>query len=122
MSQADAVNETQALNCPSRFQVSQHENNMLYYIIFLRVTPFLPNWLINVASPMVSVNLAPFFFGTLIGVAPPSILAIQAGISLQKLTSANVMFTFENGILLTSFAVLSMVPVLLKGRFKNKFE
>ncbi|XP_003743958.1 transmembrane protein 41B [Galendromus occidentalis] len=103
-------------------QVSNHENNMLYYIIFLRITPFLPNWLINVASPIVSVNLAPFFLGTFLGVAPPSILAIRAGISLQQLASANVMFTLENGLLLTGFAVLSMIPVVLRNRFKNKFE
>ena len=40
---------------------------MLWYIIFLRITPFLPNWFINVASPVIGVRLAPFYWGTFLG-------------------------------------------------------
>ena len=57
------------------------------YIIFLRITPFLPNWFINVVSPIIGVPLLPFYFGTVIGVAPPSFVCIQAGTTLQQLTS-----------------------------------
>ena len=61
------------------------------YIIFLRITPFLPNWFINVVSPIISVPLTPFYLGTLIGVAPPSFICIQAGTTLQQLTSRYVL-------------------------------
>ena len=37
------------------------------YIIFLRITPFLPNWFINIASPIIGVRIFPFFVGTFIG-------------------------------------------------------
>jgi hypothetical protein len=50
-------------------QVAKHRENLLNYIIFLRVTPFLPNWFINIASPVIDVPLAPFFWGTFIGEA-----------------------------------------------------
>lgn len=40
---------------------------MLNYIIFLRITPILPNWLINIASPILGVSIVPFFVGTFIG-------------------------------------------------------
>lgn len=103
-------------------QVAKQKGNMVYYIIFLRITPFLPNWFINLASPIVDVHIVPFFIGTFIGVAPPSILAIRAGISLQQLASANVLLTWENIGLLTGFAAFSLLPVLLKGKLKNKFE
>jgi uncharacterized membrane protein YdjX (TVP38/TMEM64 family) len=33
----------------------------------LRVTPILPNWFINLASPLIDVPIVPFFFGTLAG-------------------------------------------------------
>lgn len=36
---------------------------MLSYIVFLRVTPILPNTFINVASPVVRVPLMPFIVG-----------------------------------------------------------
>ena len=42
-----------------------------------RITPFLPNWFINIVSPVIDVALKPFWFGTFIGVAPPSFVAIQ---------------------------------------------
>ncbi len=42
-----------------------------------RITPFLPNWFINIVSPVIDVRLAPFWIGTFIGVAPPSFVAIQ---------------------------------------------
>lgn len=44
-------------------EVRARQNDLLSYIIFLRVTPILPNTFINVASPIVGVPLAPFFVG-----------------------------------------------------------
>ena len=32
-------------------KVDKHRNDIFNYMIFLRVTPFLPNWFINIASP-----------------------------------------------------------------------
>ena len=46
-------------------------------IFILRITPFLPNWFINIVSPVIDVALKPFWLGTFIGVAPPSFVAIQ---------------------------------------------
>ena len=48
-------------------QVDKHHDNMLWYIMFLRITPFLPNWFINLASPVLGVRLTPFFIGTFLG-------------------------------------------------------
>ena len=50
-----------------RTQASHHHGDMLWYIIFLRITPFLPNWFINLASPIIGVRLTPFFWGTFFG-------------------------------------------------------
>jgi hypothetical protein len=44
-------------------EVRARDDDLLAYIIFLRVTPILPNTFINVASPIVGVPLLPFFFG-----------------------------------------------------------
>ncbi|CAI5442290.1 unnamed protein product [Caenorhabditis angaria] len=66
--------------------LAKHRDDFLNYMIFLRVTPIVPNWLINIASPLLDVPLAPFFWGTFLGVAPPSFLYIQAGSTLEQLT------------------------------------
>lgn len=44
-------------------EVSRQNHDLLSYIIFLRVTPLLPNVFINVASPIVGVPLWDFFLG-----------------------------------------------------------
>lgn len=44
-------------------EVAARSHDLLSYIIFLRVTPILPNVFINVASPIVGVPLREFFLG-----------------------------------------------------------
>ena len=98
------------------------QNNILSYIIFLRITPFLPNWFINLVSPIIGVKLFPFWIGTFFGVAPPSFVAIQAGTTLQQLTSSTDALTVWSISMLAGFALLSIAPVVLKGKLKTKFE
>ena len=70
-------------------KVDSHRSNLLSYILFLRITPFLPNWFINIVSPVIGVRLPPFWLGTFVGVAPPSFIAIQVrgvGVSQKSLS------------------------------------
>lgn len=97
-------------------KVEKQKENILGYIIFLRITPFLPNWFINIVSPVLDVHLKPFWIGTFIGVAPPSFVAIQAGTTLQQLTSTTDALSFQSVALLVIFAFLSILPALLKNR------
>lgn len=100
-------------------EVAKHTHNLTFYIIFLRITPFLPNWFINVASPLLNVALIPFFFGTFVGVAAPSFIAIEAGKTLNKLTSSKDVLSWNSILLLVVFASLSLLPVLFKNRLKT---
>ncbi|RXG70809.1 Transmembrane protein 41B [Armadillidium vulgare] len=36
-------------------KIDKHKDNLLFYVIFLRITPFLPNWFINISSPVLNV-------------------------------------------------------------------
>lgn len=58
----------QTLRCPPtppHPRPAARRRELLNYIVFLRVTPILPNTFINVASPIVGVPLAPFALGEL---------------------------------------------------------
>lgn len=48
-------------------QVTKHKDDMLSYMLFLRMTPLLPNWFINLVAPVIGVPLFPFAFGTFLG-------------------------------------------------------
>merc|ERR1719357_5438 len=103
-------------------KVDSHRSNLLSYIMFLRITPFLPNWFINIVSPVIGVPLLQFWVGTFFGVAPPSFIFIQAGTTLQQMSSTMDPITPTSVGLLVGFAVLSLLPVLLKNKLKDKFD
>ena len=77
---------------------------------------------INIVSPVIGVPLLPFWVGTFFGVAPPSFIFIQAGTTLQQLTSTMDPITVETVLLLVVFALLSLLPIVLKNKLKAKFE
>ncbi|XP_029623645.1 transmembrane protein 41B [Salmo trutta] len=103
-------------------QVDKHRDHLINYIIFLRITPFLPNWFINITSPVINVPLGVFFFGTFFGVAPPSFVAINAGTTLYKLTTAGEAVSWNSLIVLGVLAVLSILPVCFQKKLQQKME
>jgi uncharacterized membrane protein YdjX (TVP38/TMEM64 family) len=48
--------------------VNAHRHNLLWYMLFLRLTPLIPNWFVNLGSPLVGMPYVYFltatFFGT----------------------------------------------------------
>ncbi|XP_053305134.1 transmembrane protein 41B [Spea bombifrons] len=103
-------------------QVERHREHLINYIVFLRITPFLPNWFINITSPVINVPLKTFFWGTFLGVAPPSFVAIKAGTTLYQLTTAGEAVSWNSVIVLMVLAVLSILPAVLQNKLKKKFE
>ncbi|XP_040567439.1 transmembrane protein 41 homolog [Lepeophtheirus salmonis] len=95
-------------------EVEKHRDNMFIYILFLRITPLVPNWLINITSPILEVDVIPFWFGTFFGVAPPSIVAIKAGKTLQEMTSTADAFSYQSIILLFLISLLCLLPIGMK--------
>ncbi|XP_071371935.1 transmembrane protein 41B [Centroberyx affinis] len=103
-------------------QVEKHRDHLINYIIFLRITPFLPNWFINITSPVINVPLGVFFLGTFFGVAPPSFVAINAGTTLYKLTTAGEAVSWNSLAVLGVLAVLSILPVCFQKKLQQKLE
>ncbi|GAB1292546.1 Transmembrane protein 41B [Apodemus speciosus] len=103
-------------------QVERHREHLINYIIFLRITPFLPNWFINITSPVINVPLKVFFIGTFLGVAPPSFVAIKAGTTLYQLTTAGEAVSWNSVFILMILALLSILPAIFQKKLKQKFE
>ena len=57
-----------------------------------------------------------------VGVAPPSFLFIQAGQTLNKLTSSTDALSWTSVLFLMIFAIMALVPVIYKKRLQAKFE
>lgn len=95
-----------------RDQVEGERSNMFHYIFILRATPVIPNWFINLSSPHLQVPQAPFFLGTLLGVAPPGFVYVQAGRTLQTLESVKDLMTWGNVAAMVMIALLALGPVM----------
>jgi uncharacterized membrane protein YdjX (TVP38/TMEM64 family) len=59
------------------FQVARRRQKLLNYMLFLRVTPTLPNTFINLASPIVDVPYHTFLLATLIGLIPAAYVTVR---------------------------------------------
>lgn len=92
----------------------------LGYLLFLRLVPIFPFFLINLAAGLTGLPLRTFIIGTIIGIIPGGFVYVNAGASLATITSpGNVMSTR----VLSSFALLGLFaisPVIYK-KFARKF-
>merc|ERR1711937_1062059 len=48
-------------------RAAQEKEHMLAFNFFPRLTPFAPNWFINMAAPVVGIPIVPFFIASLVG-------------------------------------------------------
>ena len=67
--------------------LDKQRDNLIYYLLFLRVTPLLPNWFINIASPILNVPLSKFALATFIGLMPMNVVHVKTGLMLNDLQS-----------------------------------
>jgi uncharacterized membrane protein YdjX (TVP38/TMEM64 family) len=89
------------------------------YLLFLRLVPVFPFFLINLGAGLTRMSLRTFFLGTMVGIIPGSIVFCNAGDSLATITS---MSEIASPRVLGSFALMglfALVPVLY-WKFKRK--
>lgn len=98
-------------------QVAKRRENLLNYMLFLRVTPTLPNTFINVASPIVDVPYHIFFLATFIGITPAAYVTVRAGIALGELRSVGDLYDFHSIATLFLIGLVTITPTLIS---KNK--
>lgn len=60
-------------------KVKENADNVFYFMLSLRMSPLLPNWFVNAASPVAGVSLREFSLATLVGLMPINFLHVQAG-------------------------------------------
>ncbi|KAG1334670.1 putative membrane protein [Cocos nucifera] len=58
-------------------EIAKRRDKLLNYMLFLRITPSLPNTFINMASPIVDIPFHVFFLATLVGLIPASYITVR---------------------------------------------
>jgi uncharacterized membrane protein YdjX (TVP38/TMEM64 family) len=94
------------------------EQRGLNYLLFLRLVPVFPFFLINLAAGLTRLPLRAFILGTLIGIIPGGFVFVNAGASLATITSISGILSPR---VLVSFALLGLFAVIpaLYNKFKG---
>ncbi len=88
------------------------ETRGLNYLLFLRLVPIFPFFLINLAAGLTRLPLRTFVIGTMLGIIPGGFVYCNAGASLATVTTLGEIATPR---VLGSFALLglfALVPVI----------
>ena len=94
--------------------------NALNYLLFLRLIPVFPFWLVNLVPAFLGVPLATYVLATLVGIIPGSLVYASVGNGLGAVFEAggspDLGIIFEPEIILPilGLAVLAILPVAYK--------
>lgn len=96
--------------------------NAFSYLLFLRLVPVFPFWLVNLVPAFFGVKLSTYVAATLLGILPGTFVFASVGNGLGAVIDAgrtpDLGVIFQPAVLLPllGLAVLSLVPVILKRR------
>jgi uncharacterized membrane protein YdjX (TVP38/TMEM64 family) len=95
--------------------------NALSYLLFLRLTPVFPFWLVNLASAFLGVRLSTFVIGTFFGIIPLSAVYASVGNGLGAVIDAgkspDLSMIFDPAIIgpIIGLAIVALLPVAYKS-------
>jgi len=101
------------------------KENALSYMLFLRLVPAFPFFIVNLVPAFLGVGLGTYFIGTFVGIIPGSLVFASLGDGfsavVEKGGDINLGIIFEPRFLLPilGLAVLSLIPIAYK-KLKNK--
>ena len=95
------------------------ESRGLGYLLFLRLVPLFPFFLINLAAGLTRLPLRTFVIGTAVGIIPGGFVFVNAGASLATIHSMKDIASLR---VLGAFALLGLFALIpaLYSRFKRR--
>ena len=96
--------------------MQEKSGNLFWWFVFLRITPFLPNWFINITSGNVGVPLWVFVLGTTIGLIPNNFVFVGIGNELAALQDEKVFaFSWQRTLSFVAIGLLALLPIGMKS-------
>ncbi|VDD87737.1 unnamed protein product [Enterobius vermicularis] len=93
-------------------KIDDNSNRLLPFLLFARMFPISPSWLLNIVAPFLNIPLPIFAFSAFIGLAPYNFICVQAGCILSDLRSWDDIFSTSTLLKLSSFALLPLAYAL----------
>ena len=90
--------------------MEENNNRLLLFLLFGRMFPISPSWLLNVVAPFLNVPIHLFVLSVLLGLAPYNFICVQAGVILSQLRSWHDVLDVWT---LLKLSVVAAVPLVL---------
>jgi len=88
--------------------------NALSYLLFLRLVPLFPFFLVNLAPAFTRIRLATFVLGTFIGIIPATFVYVNLGETLGRIDSLSGLVSPETIAAFVLLGLLALVPVFVR--------
>lgn len=85
-----------------------------FYLLFLRLIPIFPFFLINILAGLTPISLKTFFITTLVGIMPGAFVFSFAGQQLHNIKQLADVFSLKVILAFTLLGLFALLPVLYK--------
>ena len=101
--------------------------NHFYYLLFLRLIPFAPFFIVNILAGIVNMRIISYVFATFIGIIPGTTIYIFTGITFSELFQNSQIPEFnitssKYFLIILLLSILSLSPIIFKKFLKNKIR
>lgn len=103
-------------------KIQSQKDNMISFLIVLRIAPLPPHWVVNILCPHLGIGIVPFWFSTFLGIFGVSVIHTTIGGGLDEMTSADDfhLISWRNFLGLSAVVVGVLIPVGLRYYFKRE--
>ncbi|KAF9466459.1 hypothetical protein BDZ94DRAFT_1157726 [Collybia nuda] len=105
-------------------KIEANKENMISFLIVLRIAPLPPHWVVNIVCPHVGIGIVPFWISTALGILGVSVIHTTIGGGLDEMTSADDfhLISWRNFFGLAAVAVGVLIPVGLRYWFRKEVD
>ena len=86
-------------------------NEGIFYIFALRLVPVFPFFVVNIVTSLLPIKLSTFFWVSMLGMFPATLVYVNAGNELSKINSFSDILSFQ---VLISFSLIGILPFTIK--------
>lgn len=86
------------------------------YLLFLRVVPLFPFFLVNLAPAFTSIRLVTYVLATVIGIVPATFIYVNLGQAIGRLDSLHGALSIDTLAALALLGLLALIPAFVHRR------
>ncbi|KAF9256358.1 hypothetical protein L218DRAFT_1007479 [Marasmius fiardii PR-910] len=103
-------------------KIQDNKENMMSFLIVLRIAPLPPHWMVNIIAPHVGIGIIPFWISTALGILGVTVIHTTIGNGLDEMTSADDfhLLSWKNFLGLSAIVVGVLIPVGLRYYFRRE--